>query len=421
MRKSRTKKDKMNFSETLLDKPIKRKLTVRDNKYYLVPLPEPFQPTPYVPPKPVPKPIALPRVSKKVTKKVTEKVQKIEKLIDEIVPYYDPEAISQFKKNLKFILKAEITLKKKDDMLSDYCREIKNLHGNSSGSVAKLIPTLNKKTKYVLHQNLKLYLELGLQLTKVHRVLEFSQRKWLKSYIDFNTEMRKDAKNSFEKDFFKLMNNGVFGKTMENLGKICNVEEEKRLLKLTSKPTYISNKIFDENLVGVNTKKERKKLDKPSYVGMCILDLSKTLMYDFHYNYIRKKYTDCQLLFTDTDSLFYHIKTEGDVYKDFWEDRSLFDNSDYPKSSKFFYGENKKVIGKFKDESAGKPILEFIGLKSKMYSYKKEEYEKVKLQITKVDGKPKFEMTKAKDNEKFIKKYVDINNKTAKGVKKNVI
>ena len=145
-------------------------------------------------------------------------------------------------------------------MLSDYCRNIKNLHGNSSGNVSKLIPTLNKKTNYVLHyRNLKLYQSLGLKPTKIHRVLEFKQRKWLKSYIDFNKEMRKDAKNSFEKDFFKLMNNSVFGKTMENLRKRSNVElltDEKRLLKLTSKPTYISHKIFDENLVGVNNKKE---------------------------------------------------------------------------------------------------------------------------------------------------------------------
>jgi len=132
--------------------------------------------------------------------------------------------------------------------------------------------------------------------------------------------MKKDAKNSFEKDFFKLMNNSVFGKTVENLRKRCNVKlvtDEKQLNKLTSKPTYIGHKIFDENLVGVNMKKERLKLDKPSYVGMCILDLSKTLMYNFHYNYIRKKYHDCQLLFTDTDSLFYHIKTKRDIYEDF--------------------------------------------------------------------------------------------------------
>ena len=136
-------------------------------------------------------------------------------------------------------------------MLSPYCSKIKNLHGNGSGTVSKLIPTLNKKTNYVLHyRNLKLYLDLGLRLTKIDRVLELSKSIWLKDYIDFNTEMRKDAKNSFEKDFFKLMNNSVFGKTMENLRKRCNVElvtDDKRFLNVTSKPTYAGHKIFDEN------------------------------------------------------------------------------------------------------------------------------------------------------------------------------
>ena len=115
-----------------------------------------------------------------------------------------------------------------------------------------------------------MYLELGLKLTKVHRALEFSQKEWLKPYIDFNTEMRKNAKNSFEKDFFKLMNNSVFGKTMENLRKKTNIElvtDEKRLLKLTAKPTYVTSKIFDENLVGVHTKKERLLLDKLLMLG----------------------------------------------------------------------------------------------------------------------------------------------------------
>ena len=193
--------------------------------------------------------------------------------------------------------------------------------------------------------------------------------------------MRKNAKNSFEKDFFKFMNNSVFGKTMENLRKRTKIElvtDETRLLKIAAKPAYVSSKIFNQNSVVVHTKKERLLLDKPSYVGMCILDLSKTLMYDFHYNYIGKKCPDCQLLFTDTDSLFYHIKSERGIYQDFWVDRNLFDNSDYPKSSKFFFGENKKVIGKFKDEAAGKPILEFVGLKSEMYSYILDECGKVK-------------------------------------------
>ena len=197
----------------------------------------------------------------------------------------------------------------------------------------------------------------------------------MKQYIDFNTEKRKNAKNDFEKDFFKLMNNSVFGKTMENIRKRVDVRlvtDEKKLLKLTSKPTYVSSKIFNENLVAVHKIKEILTLNRPAYVGMCILDLSKTLMYDFHYNYIKNKYGDkAKLLFTDTDSLTYEIEAK-DVYKDFWNDKDKFDNSDYDESSQFFDKTNKKVIGKFKDEAAGIPIIEFIGLRSKMYSYMKE-------------------------------------------------
>ena len=277
-----------------------------------------------------------------------------------------------------------------DDMLSKYCKDLKDSENISSGRVHKLVPNLRNKEKYVLHyRNLQLYLSLGMKLKKIHRVLEFTQRPWMKRYIDFNTEKRTMAKNSFEKDFFKLMNNSVFGKTMENLRKRSNIKletDQEHFLKLTRQPTYVSSKIFDENLVGVQMKKACLFLDKPSYVGFSILDMSKTLMYEFHYNYIRKKYPDAKLLFTDTDSLFYHIKAE-DIYSDFYKDKDLFDNSDYPKSSKFHFAENKKVIGKFKDETAGDTITEFVGLKSKMYSYKTENKE----------------------------------NKTAKGVKKNVI
>ena len=223
-----------------------------------------------------------------------------------------------------------------EDMLSEYCKKIANKYNVSTGLVQKLIPTLKNKEKYVLHyRNLQLYTDLGLKLTKVHRVLEFNQSPWLKQYIDFNTEKRKHAKNSFEKDFFKLMNNATFGKTMENLRKRVDVRlvtNEKKLLKLTSKPTYVSSKIFNENLVAVHKIKEILTLNRPAYVGMCILDLSKTLMYDFHYNYIKNKYGDkARLLFTDADSLTYEIEAE-DVYKDFWNDKDKFDNSDYPES-----------------------------------------------------------------------------------------
>ena len=268
-------------------------------------------------------------------------------------------------------------IKVTNDMLSEYCKNISDKYNISIGLVHKLIPTLSNKKNYVLHyRNLQLYLSLGLKVDKIHRVLEFKQSPWLKQYIDFNTEKRKSAKNDFEKDFFKLMNNSVFGKTMENIRKRVDVRlvtDENKLLKLASKPTYVSSKIFNENLVAVHKIKETLTLNRPAYVGMCILDLSKTLMYDFHYNYIKDKYGDkARLLFTDTDSLTYEIEAD-DVYQDFWNDKDKFDNSDYPESSPYFNKTNKKVIGKFKDEAAGVPICEFVGLRSKMYSYIKDD------------------------------------------------
>ena len=280
----------------------------------------------------------------------------------------------------------------KKNMLSDYCKKIATKYNISTGLVHKLIPTLSNKEKYVLHyRNLQMYIDLGLKLKKIHRVLEFDQSPWLKQYIDFNTQKRSQAKNAFEKDFFKLMNNSVFGKTMENIRKRVDVRlitDGKKLLKMSSKPTFVCSKIFNENLVAVHKIKEVLTLNRPAYVGMCILDLSKTLMYDFHYNYIKQKYGDkAKLLFTDTDSLTYEIQTE-DIYQDFWNDKDRFDNSDYPESSQYFSKANKKVIGKFKDEAAGIPITEFVGLRSKMYSY-------------------------IKDNQKV--------GKTAKGIKKNII
>ena len=267
-------------------------------------------------------------------------------------------------------------IKVTEDMLSPYCREIAEKFGVKVGLVEKLVPTLSNKERYVLHyRNLQLYMSLGLKLTKIHRALEFNQSPWLKPYINFNTKKRAEAKNSFEKDFFKLMNNSVFGKTMVNLRKrkdIRLVTDEEKLLKWASRPSFVSSKIFNEDLVAIHKTKPTLTLNSPTYVGMCILDLSKTLMYDFHYNYIKSKYGDkARLLFTDTDSLTYEIEAD-DVYQDFWKDKHLFDNSDYPKNSPFFDDSNKKVIGKFKDEASGIPIVEFVGLRSKMYSYMKD-------------------------------------------------
>ena len=159
---------------------------------------------------------------------------------------------------------------------------------------------------------------------------------------------------------------------MGNLRKRVDVRpvtDEKKLDKLTSKPTYASSKIFNENLMAVHKIKEALTLNRPAFVGMCILNLSKTLIYDFHYNYIKEKYGDrAKLLFTDTDSLTYEIESE-DVYKDFWNDKDTFDNIDYPENSLYYCNADKKVIGKFKDEACGVPITESAGLKSKLYSY----------------------------------------------------
>ena len=252
-------------------------------------------------------------------------------------------------------------------------------------NVEKLIPNLRDKKKYVLHyKNLIQCLRLGMKLTRIHRGIEFKESEWMKPYIDMNTELRAKAKNNFEKDHYKLMNNSVFGKTMENIRNRVNVKlvnNEEKARKLIAKPNFRHCKIFSENLISVHMKKTSLVMNKPVYLGACILDLSKTIMYDFHYNYIKPMYGDkAKLLFTDTDRLMYEIETE-DFYKDISGDvKNRFDTSDYPNNhpSGIPTGCNKKVLGMFKDEAMGKSIKEFVGLRAKLYSYKMFEGEESK-------------------------------------------
>ena len=160
----------------------------------------------------------------------------------------------------------------------------------------KLVPHLNNRTKYTLHyRNLKLYQAMGMKITKVHRIIGFRQSQWLKPCIDLNTDLRTKAKTDSEKDFFKLMINSVFGKTMENIRKRVDVRlvtSDKQALKLVAKPNFDRRVVFQENLVAVHMKKTKLRFDKPIYLGACILDISKILMYDFHYGFIRKMYGD---------------------------------------------------------------------------------------------------------------------------------
>ena len=202
----------------------------------------------------------------------------------------------------------------------DYPKELFNLQKDlpfllerkKVNKCEKLICSIEDKEKYVVHiRALKQALNHGLILKKVHRVIKFNQRAWLKPYIDMNTKKRKEAEHKFKKDFFKLMNNSVFGKTMENVRNhrdIKLVTSDKRRKRLVSEPNYHSHKKFSEHLMAIEMKKTKVKMTKLIYLGISILDISKTLMYKFWYGYIKPKFGDrSKLFYTDTDSFVIHI------------------------------------------------------------------------------------------------------------------
>ena len=225
------------------------------------------------------------------------------------------------------------------------------------------------------HKSANQALEHGLILEKVHRVIEFNQSSWLKPHIDFNTELRMKVKNDFEKDFFKLMNNAVLGKTMENIRKhkdIKLVTNKKAYLRNVMKPKFKSGVLFGENLMGCEMGKTKVVMNKPVYLEQVILDMSKIIMYEFHYDYMKPKYgNNLTLCYMDTDSLVYNIKTE-DFYKDITHDvETRFDTSGHSEARPLLIGLNKKVIGLMKDELGGKIMNEFAALRPKMYAYRK--------------------------------------------------
>ena len=258
------------------------------------------------------------------------------------------------------------------DMLSSYTRNLAELLNYKPTTCKKLAPTLTSKTNYVLHsRNLRFYLEHGLILTKIHRALKFNQSCWMKPYIEFNTASRTLATTEFEKNLYKLLNNACFGKTIENVRKRRNIKvvtNQDTFLTLVAKPSFESFKLFNDNICAVELRKTSVTLDKPSYVGMAILDISKLTMYRFHYDIMRKQYkSNACLLMTDTDSLVYHVATD-DLYSDMMQNLLEFDTSDYPKKHPLHSTVNKKVPGKMKDEYNAEIIEEFIGLRAKMYS-----------------------------------------------------
>ena len=192
------------------------------------------------------------------------------------------------------------------------------------GWEGKLVPNLKDKKGYVVHiKALDQALKHGLKLKKVHQVIEFQQSRWMKAYIMLNTKLRKDAKNEFGKDFFKLMNNTVFGKTMENIRNhkdINLVTSDKKYLKYVMKPNFKDGHPFSKHLLAVEMGKGEITMNKPVYLGQVVLDISKTLTYEFYYDYMRAKYgTKVRLCYMDTDSFVYEVETE-DFYRDIAND-----------------------------------------------------------------------------------------------------
>ena len=276
------------------------------------------------------------------------------------------------------------------------------------GKVEKLTQNLRDKEKMVLHgKNLQLYLSLGMKLKLIRRGLKFQEKDFMKNYIDKNTFLRSQAKNDFEKALFKLMNNSVFGKTMENVRNRVSIElvkDAERAAKLVNKPNFEELKIFDEFLIAVKMGKTKVWMNKPVYVGMSILDLSKTLMFSFQYEYVKKKWEKAEVLYSDTDSLVLKIETD-DFFADISGDvAEWFDTNDYAKNHPAvleglpIVKENKKKIGLMKDECGGKIVTEWVALRPKLYSFLTEDGEKQKAK-----GLTKSMKNKSLRHENFLK------------------
>ena len=262
-----------------------------------------------------------------------------------------------------------------ENNLSEYQTYLNNkLNIKYTGKDKKLILDLLPKKNYnVYYKNLEYYINLGIKITKVHKILTFDEKPFLKEYIDLNTDLRKKAKNDLEKDLFKLMNNAIFGKSMENVLNRSNIKlinnDPEKLLKLIRQPNFQNAYQISDKLCLVKSTPIKTVFNKPIYIGACILETSKLHMFQFWYDYLKNKYENkVELIYTDTDSLIIQVETD-DIYKDMFEDKNLYDFSEYPKDHPNYDITNKKALGLFKDELKSKIITEFIGLKPKMYSF----------------------------------------------------
>ena len=329
-----------------------------------------------------------------------------------------------FPKEVHELLKDYVPLpENKAHAPSKYMKEIATKMGIKLTREIKLIGSFEKKENYIVHYaELKSAMRLGFRVTKVHRAASFIQERWMSPHIKFNQEKRAQAKNEFEKSYYKLANNAVYGKTMENVRNRRDVKlttNEKKKKKLANSAWFKDFKMYGNNLVAVEMAKKNIIMNKPIAVGVAVLAWSKAHMFDFFYHVMKKKYGDkVKMHYTDTDSLFVSVETE-DLYKDMAEDlefTSHLDLSNYPDNHVLFenYGnkdallkikkDNKDVFGKFKDESAGKSIYEMCFIRAKMYSYIKEGADVVNPRV--LNKKGQYEGVTAKGVKKSAVKYL---------------
>ena len=311
-----------------------------------------------------------------------------------------------------------------EDMLSEYQKYLNNkLNIKYNEKDKKLILDLLPKKNYkVYHKNLEYYLKLGLKVTKVHRILTFDEKAFLKQYIDLNNELRKNSKNDLEKDLFKLMNNAIFGKSMENVLNRSNIKlinnNPEKLLKLIKQPNFQNMYQISNKLAIVESRPIKTVFNKPIYMGAVILETSKLHMYSFWYDHLKVKYGNkIKLIYTDTDSFVIEVETD-DIYKDMYEDSHLYGFSDYPKDHPNYDVVNKKVYGIFKDDLNAKIIAEFTADKTKMYSY---EYIDNYLDILKNCEHDEYKLIKSKiHSSAYIDNYTILNKNKHKGIKISV-
>jgi len=252
-----------------------------------------------------------------------------------------------------------------ESMLSPTLEQMYEYVGSKHKPHTKLISNLNDKHSYVTHYKcLKFYLSQGMQLTKIHRIISFSQSAFMRPFIDYCNSQRQNAKTDFESGLYKLLPNAFFGKSCENLRKRVNIRlvtDPKKLIAAAGKSNFKRSTIINSDLVLVETTRANILMNRPIIIGFTILEMAKLLMYRFYYEVLLPKYGDkIQMLFTDTDSFIFLVETP-DLHADMSNMMDCFDTSNFPTDHRLYSTANKRKLGYFKSETGAHCPSEFCG------------------------------------------------------------